>query len=82
MGGKYDANSFTSKPLSGKYFYKKLSIPSFHTAWTRSGLYIVFEIPEACILMPVALTPMLSATFVETLVDIQTVQIINTIWLG
>jgi hypothetical protein len=30
-------------------------------------------------LMPVALTPMLSATFVETLVDIQTVQIINTI---
>ncbi len=45
----------------------------------RSGLYIVLEIPEACILMPVALTSMLSDTFVETLVDIQTVQIINTI---
>ncbi len=37
MGGKYDANSFTSKPHSGKYFYKRLSIPSFHTAWALSG---------------------------------------------
>ncbi len=37
MGGKYDANSFTSKPHSGKYFYKKLSIPSFHTAWAQTS---------------------------------------------
>ena len=48
---------------------------SFHKARAGSGLYIVFEIPEVCILMPMALTSMLSATLVKTLVALMSGQV-------